>query len=378
MGELVKKADFLVAGLGAMGSAALYHLARLGADVIGIDQFRIGHALGSSHGHSRAYRNFYHDAIYVEMAEAALPLWRELEARSGEHLLTLTGLLQFGRRGSDALERKIAVMAALGRAHERLTAADVAARFPALRLPEESAACLTPLGGFLDAGRCVLTHLRQAQALGARIDEEVRVERVSLRGERPLVETSAGSYECERLIIAPGPWASEVLEELALPLEVTRQQKFYFRPRDRETYAPARLPVYGDVETQFYGFPDYGPGLKVADDGLGEVTSANGVDRTLDEGKREELQRWLGSIMPGAGFSYVSGATCMYTVTPDRDFLIGPHPDNANVLVAAGFSGHGFKFSALVGEILAELALEGRTKQRIERFRLDRFGGAGS
>ncbi|MDE0431557.1 MAG: N-methyl-L-tryptophan oxidase [Caldilineaceae bacterium] len=374
----MKKADFLVAGLGAMGSAALYHLARLGADVIGIDQFRIGHALGSSHGHSRAYRNFYHDAIYVEMAEAALPLWRELEARSGEHLLTLTGLLQFGRRGSDALERKIGVMAALGRAHERLSPADVAARFPALRLPEESTACLTPLGGFLDAGRCVQTHLRQAQALGARIDEEVRVERVSLRGERPLVETSAGRYECERLIIAPGPWAAEVLEELALPLDVTRQQKFYFRPRDREAYAPARLPVYGDVETQFYGFPDYGPGLKVADDGLGEVTSANGVDRTLDEGKREELQRWLGSIMPGSGFSYVSGATCMYTVTPDRDYLIGPHPDNANVLVAAGFSGHGFKFSALVGEILAELALEGRTKQQIERFRLDRFGGAGS
>lgn len=361
-----------------MGSAALYHLARLGADVIGIDQFRIGHALGSSHGHSRAYRNFYHDAIYVEMAEAALPLWRELEARSGEHLLTLTGLLQFGRRGSDALERKIGVMAALGRAHERLSPADVAARFPALRLPEESTACLTPLGGFLDAVRCVLTHLRQAQALGARIDEEVRVERVSLRGERPLVETSAGRYECERLIIAPGPWASEVLEELALPLDVTRQQKFYFRPRDREAYAPARLPVYGDVETQFYGFPDYGPGLKVADDGLGEVTSADDVDRMLDEGKREELQGWLGSIMPGAGFSYVSGATCMYTVTPDRDFLIGPHPENANVLVAAGFSGHGFKFSALVGKILAELALEGRTEQPIERFRLDRFGGAGS
>lgn len=378
MGELVKKADFLVAGLGAMGSAALYHLARLGADVIGIDQFRIGHALGSSHGHSRAYRNFYHDAIYVEMAEAALPLWRELEARSGEHLLTLTGLLQFGRRGSEALERKIAVMAALGRAHERLTAADVAARFPALRLPEESTACLSPLGGFLDAGRCVLTHQRQAQALGARIDEEVRVERVSLRGERPLVETSAGRYECERLIIAPGPWAAEVLEELALPLDVTRQQKFYFRPRDREAYAPARLPVYGDVETQFYGFPDYGPGLKVADDGLGEVTSADDVDRTLDEAKREELQRWLGLIMPGSGFSYVSGATCMYTVTPDRDFLMGPHPENANVLVAAGFSGHGFKFSALVGKILADLAMEGRTEQPVERFRLDRFGGAGS
>ncbi len=373
---MVSSADFVVVGLGGMGSAALYHLARRGAAAVGIEQHRIGHALGSSHGHSRAYRNFYHDAIYVEMAEAALPLWRELEARSGEKLLTLTGLLQFGRSGSESLERKIGVMEALGRAHERLSAAEVAARFPALRLPEESAACLTPLGGFLDAGRCVLAHLRQARALGAEIHEEVRVEGVSLRGERPLVETSAGRYECQKLIITPGPWAAAVLEELALPLEVTRQQKFYFLPEDRAAYQPGCLPVYGDVETQFYGFPDYGPGMKVADDGLGEVTSADGVDRTLDEEKREELRRWLESIMPGGGFSYVAGATCMYTMTPDRDFLIGPHPGNGNVLVGAGFSGHGFKFSTLVGDILAGLAVEGRTGQAIEQFRLDRFDGA--
>ena len=370
-------ADFVVVGLGGMGSAALYHLARRGVAALGIEQHRIGHALGSSHGHSRAYRNFYHDAIYVEMAEAALPLWRELEARSGEKLLTLTGLLQFGRRGSEGLERKIGVMEALDRAHARLSAAEVAARFPVLRLPEESEACLTPLGGFLDAGRCVLTHLRQARALGAEIHEGVRVERVSLNGERPLVETSAGRYQCEKLIIAPGPWAAAVLEELALPLEVTRQQKFYFLPEDRSAYQPGCLPVYGDVETQFYGFPDYGPGMKVADDGLGELTSADAVDRTLDEEKREELRRWLESIMPGAGFRYVAGATCMYTMTPDRDFLIGPHPGNGNVLVAAGFSGHGFKFSTLVGDMLAELAVDGKTEQPIGRFRLDRFDAAG-
>ncbi len=370
------KADFVVVGLGAMGSAALYHLARLGADVVGIEQFRMGHGLGSSHGHSRAFRNFYGDALYVEMAEAALPLWQELEARSGERLLTLTGLLQFAGPGNPVLTQKVGVMEALGRPHEMLSAAEVAARFPTLRLPEESVACLTPLGGFLDAGRCVLAHLRLARAMGAAVHEEVRVDGVELGGGFPVVETSAGRYECGRLIITPGPWAPEVLEALALPLEVTRQQKFYFRPREREGYGPGELPVYGDMETQFYGFPDYGPGLKVADDGLGEATSADGVDRTLDGEKREALGRWLAGIMPGAGFSYVSGATCMYTMTPDRDFLIGPHPENGNVLVAAGFSGHGFKFSALVGKILAELAVEDRTEQPIERFRLDRFAAA--
>ena len=369
-------AEILVVGLGAMGSAALYHLARRGVAAVGIEQHQIGHALGSSHGHSRAFRTFYHDPLYVEMAEAALPLWQELEAISGEELLTLTGLLQFARPGCESLERKIGVMRALKRPHELLTAADVAARFPALRLPEESVACYTPLGGFLDADRCVLTHLRQARRLGAAIHEQIRVDRVDLSRERPVIETSAGQYRCARLIVTPGPWASDFLQALALPLQVTRQQKFYFQPQRGDAYQPGRLPVYGDMDTQFYGFPDYGLGMKVADDGLGETTSPHSVDRTLDLETRDQLRSWLETIMPGGGFSYVGGATCMYTNTPDRDFLIGPHPQNANVLVAAGFSGHGFKFSTLVGKILAELAADGATDTPIERFRLDRFDGA--
>ena len=369
-------AEILVVGLGALGSAALYHLARRGVAALGIEQHRLGHALGSSHGHSRAFRNFYHDPLYVELAEAALPLWQELEARSGEKLLTLTGSLYFGRPGCASIEQKIGVMQALKRPCERLTAAEVAARFPALRLPDESVACYAPLGGFLDAGRCVLTHLSEAQRSGATIHEQIRVDRVDMSQEQPVLETSAGRYHCARLIITPGPWASEILEELALPLHVTRQQKFYFQPKHRDAYQPGRLPVYADADNHFYGFPDYGLGMKVADDGLGETTSPHDVDRALDLSKRDQLKRWLETIMPNAGFSYVTGATCMYTVTPDRDFLIGPHPQNPNVLVGAGFSGHGFKFSTLVGKILAELAADGTTDTPIEQFRLDRFDGA--
>ena len=369
----MRNAEILVVGLGAMGSAALFHLARRGAAAVGIEQYRIGHALGSSHGHSRAFRTIYHDPLYVELAEAALPLWRELEARCGEPLLTLTGSLYFARPGCASIEQKTGVMQALGRPCERLTATEVAARFPALRLPDGHIACYAPLGGFLDADRCVLAHLKQAQRFGATIHEQVRVDRVDLSQERPALETSAGRYRCDRLIITPGPWASEILEALALPLQVTRQQKFYFQPADRAAYQPGRLPVYADGDTQFYGFPDYGPGMKVADDGLGETASPRSVDRALDLGKRDQLGRWLETIMPGGGFSYVAGATCMYTVTPDRDFLIGPHPQNPNVLVGAGFSGHGFKFSTLVGKILAELAADRATDCPVERFRLDRF-----
>ena len=373
----MRNADILVVGLGAMGSAALYHLARSGVAAVGIEQFQIGHALGSSHGFSRIYRNFYDDPLYVELAEEALPLWQELESLSDQKLLHLTGLLYFARPGNDNVEQRMGVMEALKRPYERLTAQEVSARFPALRLPEDSVACLTPGAGFLDAGRCVLANLKQAQRFGATIHDQVRVDRIDLSGESPVLETSAGQYRCERLVISPGPWASEILAELALPLRVTRQQKFYFRPKNRASYQPGPLPVYGDSDTKFYGFPDYGPGLKVADDGLGAEFSPSEVDRTLDLAKRDELQRWLESIMPGSGFSYVEGSTCMYTLTPDRDFLIGSHPRNPNVLVGAGFSGHGFKFSTLIGKILADLAADGTTDYPVERFRLDRFDKVG-
>ena len=373
----MRNADILVVGLGAMGSAALYHLARSGVPAIGIEQFQIGHDLGSSHGFSRIYRNFYDDPLYVELAEEALPLWQELESLSDQKLLHLTGLLYFARPGNDNVEQRMGVMEALKRPYERLTAQEVSARFPALRLPEDSVACLTPGAGFLDAGRSVLAHLKQAQRFGATIHDQVRVDRIDLSGESPVLETSAGQYRCERLIISPGPWASEILAELALPLRVTRQQKFYFRPKNRAPYQPGPLPVYGDSATKFYGFPDYGPGLKVADDGLGAEFSPSEVDRTLDLGKRDELQRWLEAIMPGSGFSYVEGSTCMYTLTPDQDFLIGAHPRNPNVLVGAGFSGHGFKFSTLIGKILADLAADGATDYPVERFRLDRFDKVG-
>ncbi len=371
-------AEILVVGLGAMGSAALYHLARSGVTAVGIEQFQIGHALGSSHGFSRIYRNFYADPLYVELAEAALPLWQELESLSGQKLLHITGLLYFARPGNDNVEERMGVMEALKRPYERLTAQEVTARFPALRLPEGSVSCLTPQAGFLDAGRSVLAQLKQADRLGATIHDQVRVDSVDLSQDTPVLETSAGQYRCERLIISPGPWASEILEELALPLRVTRQQKFYFRPKHRAPYRPGELPVYGDGDTKFYGFPDYGPGLKVADDGLGAEYAPSEVDRTLDMSKRDELQDWLETIMPGSGFSYVEGSTCMYTVTPDRDFLIGPHPGNPNVIVGAGFSGHGFKFSTLVGKILADLAADGATDYPVERFRLDRFEKASS
>lgn len=370
--------NVLVLGLGAMGSAALYQLARLGVAPVGIEQFTIGHALGSSGGQSRVFRTFYEDPLYTQLAEAAIPLWHELESRSGERILTLCGNLFFAQPGNALLAQSIQAMAAVQSTYEQMTSADVTARFPSLRLPTTHEACFVPRSGFLNATLAVQTHVAQAQRLGATVQAGVAVHGIDLRGERPVVETAAGRYVCNRLVVTPGPWAGPLLRTLGLStlaqqLRVTRQQKFYFRPAQPAHFLPEHLPVYCDYDANFYGFPLHGPGLKVADDNLGHVTDPTTVDRTLDLAKRDELGAWLNEIMPKAGFTYIEGSTCMYTLTPDRDFLIGPHPHHPNTIIGAGFSGHGFKFSALVGKLLAELALDQLPSQPIERFRLERF-----
>lgn len=372
----MRTVKYLVVGMGAMGSAALYHLARRQVPAVGIEQFQIGHALGSSHGFSRIFRDIYYDPLYVELAEAAIPLWQELDSRSREKLMRFTGLLYFARPGNEAFEKSVSVMEALKRPLDKLTAQEVASRFPPLRLPSGVSACFTPQAGLLNVGPCVLAHLEQAQRLGAVIHQKTSVLNIDLSQETPVLDTSEGQFRCERLIISPGPWAPQIIQELALPLRVTRQQEFYFLPKYQPNDKPAPLPVFGDLDTKFYGFPDFGPGFKTADDSLGKETSASEIDRTLDMGKRDQLLQWLQAILPDPSFSYQEGATCMYTVTPDKDFLIGPHPHNPHVIVAAGFSGHGFKFAPLIGKILADLAVDGSTGYPIERFRLDRFQNA--
>jgi sarcosine oxidase len=371
----MRDVDFLVLGLGAVGSAVVYHLARMGRDVVGLEQFERGHALGSSHGRSRAFRTLYHDPLYTELAEAALPLWRELESSSGESLLHLCGNLTFARSGNTAFEGKVAAVKRSAVPFEMLSPQAVSERFPALRIPDETTACFTPRAGFLDPGRAVLAHLAVAEASGAEICTDVRVEAVDADRDKAEIRTTDGSFRARRLVITAGPWTGKLLQDLGLPLRVTRQQTFSFGAEPSDCLTPERLPVYADLDTVFYGFPLYAGSVKVADDSQGQIVSPDSIDRTLDPAKCDELAAWLARLMPAAGFTFLEGSTCMYTMTPEEDFLIGPHPVNPSVLVAAGFSGHGFKFSTLVGRILAEVAVDGQTAYPVSRFRLDRFGG---
>lgn len=373
----MRDVDVIVVGLGGMGSAALYHLARRGAAPLGLDQYAVGHTLGSSHGHSRSFRILYHDALYVRMVQDALPLWLDLEDVSGEHLLCQNGMLVFARPDNERFAQCVRVLKECGVQHHLLDCSEVADRFPELQIPEEATACHTSGAGILDANCCVVAHAAQARRFGAVIEDDVAVHSIDLGGDRPELETSAGRYRCSRLVVTPGPWAGKIFKQLDLPLHVTRQQKFYFEPSRREPYHPNRFPIYADWDLHNYGFPVYGEGMKLAADAHGPVTDPETVDRTLDMGTCNQLKEWAEGIMPGLELSFVGGATCMYTMTSDKDFLIGPHPDNPNVFVGAGFSGHGFKFCTLVGKIMADLTVDGTTSQPIERFRLDRFGTCG-
>jgi len=364
--------DIVVVGIGAFGAAALYHLARDGRDVVGLEQFEIGHPNGSSHGRSRAIRTFYNDPLYVRLARAALPLWRELESASGERLLFLPGSLFWGEPGNPWLASGLAVADAAGTSYEALTPAAVGARFPALHIPARTTAVHVPEGGFLDADRCLAAMLAGALRAGAEIRDGTPVRRIELAGSRPIVVTDDIVYRARRLILTGGAWLPRLVPELELRLHATRQVFFTFRPADRAAVSPDRLPVFADLDRLFYGFPDHGPGIKIADDTAGRMVTPETVDRSIDPVEREGLTAWLRELMPNDDPVETEAGTCLYTVSPDHDFLLGPYPGRTDVFAAAGLD-HGFKFSILFGRMLADLAAGGHTEQPIERFRLDRF-----
>lgn len=356
-----------------MGSAALYHLTKLGASPLGIEQFRVGHTKGSSSGHSRVFRSLYDSSCYTEMVQESYPLWRELEARSGRHLLTLNGMIFIGNDGNELLHRNIERYQQSGLPYEIISSSEANRRHPALSIRDKALICYTPFAGFLDASRCVDTHVAMAVSGGAEVHQECKVLSINLSNEHPEVHTSKGTLRARRLILTGGPWTADLLADLAIPLKVTRQQKCYFTCDRHNHHLPTSLPVYADYETDYYGFPWYGSGVKVANDIHGPRIHPDQVDRTPDMELAANLQNWLQNLMPSRRFTYHSTDTCMYTVTPDGDFILGPHPEHTGVILGAGFSGHGFKFTALIGKWLAELALREETDFDISRFSPERF-----
>jgi sarcosine oxidase len=371
--------DVLVVGLGAMGSAATYHLARRGLRVAGFDAFGRGHARGSSHGRSRIIRKAYFEAPeYVPLVLRAYELWRELEAESGRDLLTITGGLMLGGPESDLVRGALASARLHRLAHEQLSARDIALRFPAFRPPDSLCGVFEPDAGFLRPEDCVAAHLELAERHGAELHEHEPVQRWSAGPDQVRLATAEDEYEADRLVLTPGPWAPQLLADLRLPLEVQRIVNAHFEPADdpRRKYGPEHCPVYlWEVpEGIYYGFPALGPdGVKFGRHDNGRPTTADTIDRQVTDEEVEALRSVLNRYMPGAGGATLSTLTCMYTVTPDWHFVLDRHPASARVVFGCGFSGHGFKFASAVGEVLAQLSVDGRSRLDVDFLSLRRL-----
>jgi sarcosine oxidase len=373
--------NVIVVGLGGMGSAAAYHLAARGIRVIGLERFAPAHDRGSSHGRSRMIRQAYFEgAAYVPLLLRSYDLWRRLERETGEALLHVTGGLMIGRPESSTVSGSLASARAHGLAHELLDAAEIRRRFPVLSPTSELVALYEPMAGFLHPERTVLAHLRRATELGATLHFDEQVIRWEASETSVRVTTSRATYEADRLVLAPGPWAPEVFGDLQLPLTVERQVLYWIDPIGGvEPFRADRFPVYIwelDDGMQFYGFPtqDEPPGgVKASFFYRGEACTPETIDRTVAPGESESLRAVLADRIPALRGPVLDALTCMYTTTPDHRFILGMHPHHSRVVLASPCSGHGYKFASVIGETLADLAIDGSTRAAIDSFAPTRF-----
>jgi sarcosine oxidase len=384
-------ADVVVIGLGAMGSAALYQLARRGVRALGIDRFRPPHDRGSSHGESRITRQAIGEGEeYVPFALRSHEIWRALEAETGHSLFSAVGGLVVGRP-SDALVhgqpdfvgRTIAAARRFGIDHEVLAPDEVAHRFPPFRLVGDETCYFEPGAGFVRPERCIDSQLDRARALGAALRLGERVTQMAAEGASVSVVTTEATYAAARVIVTAGAWLPGLLGgEYAARLRVCPQTLYWFEPDEAAAFAPERFPIFiwrhGEgADDYFYGFPVVGQGVKLATE---QSSLTTGPDETRDqptpEAARSMHATHVRGRLPGVSSRCLRAVTCLYTVTPDFRFAIDRHPRWEHVLVASPCSGHGFKHSAAIGEALAEWAINGTSRLDLSPFSRHGPGGA--
>jgi sarcosine oxidase len=374
---MTREYDVIVLGLGGIGSGAAYWLAKRGARVLGLEQFELGHARGESHDHSRIIRLSYFTPAYVRLAKEAYTAWESLERDAGEQLVMRTGGLDIGPRGGAIAQAAYAhAMRTCGVPFEELDAPEIRRRWPAWQVDEDIQALFQPDGGIVAAQRATAAHQREAAALGATLLERTQVTALHCSGGEIDVEGGGERYRAGRLIIAAGPWSDRALAQLGvhLPLEVTKEQVIYFKARDLASFAFGRFPIWIWMDApSFYGFPVFGEpnAVKITEDAGGKPVDADARGFDEDPDITGRVVAFLRKYLPGALGPAQLIKTCLYTLPPDRDFVIDTLPENPNVSVAIG-AGHAFKFASLIGRILSDLALEGTTRSDIADFKIDR------
>jgi len=374
--------EYAVVGLGALGSATAYHLARRGLSVVGLEQFPLGHAHGASHDSSRILRHSYHTPGYVGLTFDAYDDWAALEADSGRQLVSVVGGLDlYPPDPAIPMADYTTSMAAHGVPFEELERDEVAARWPQLVLPEGTVGVYQERGAIVPAARGTAVMQDRARAHGAELRDGSPVTSVRDLGARGIeVEAAGTTYRCRRLVVCADAWTNQVLTGLGhhIPLTVTLEQVTYFRPERPERFAQGTLPLWLWMDDPcYYGFPCYGEDtVKAAQDCGGPPVTADERSYDVDEAMQAALADFMARTLPGAG-PPVRSVRCLYTLVPDRDFVLGPVPGHEAVMVGMG-AAHGFKFAPTLGRLLATMSVEGNaedsTAADLAPFRLDRPG----
>ena len=370
--------DCIVIGVGGMGSSTLYNLAKRGRRVLGLEQFDIPHAEGSSHGVNRIIRlAYYEHPSYVPLLRRAYELWSEIESVTGEQLLYKTGSIDTAPSGHEVFEGSLESCLLHDIPHRVLNHAQINEEFPGYQLPPGHMGLLQGDGGFVLSERSIVAYANAAMSTGAEIHAREVVSGWEPDQDGVRVFTDRGEYTAERLVITAGAWTSgmvPILDDLAVP---ERQVLAWLQPIDGSLYTPEVFPVFNAYfdEGRYYGFPVYGiPGFKVGRyHHLEEVIDPDFAIKTVNSEDEAVLRSAVERYFPKANGTTMTLKTCMFTNTPDEHFIVDLLPANPQVAVAAGFSGHGFKFASVIGEILADLAINGETEHNIDLLKIDRF-----
>lgn len=381
---MTKQFDAIVVGAGAMGSAAAYYLSKRGQRVLLLEQFELDHRKGSSYGYSRIIRYSYDHLEYVELMKDTFPLWFALEDELGEKLYFKTGGIDFGPGDDETLDATINAVRSGDISHEVLSVDDAHERFPQFRFGERFKILYQPDSGFIAASKAVRGHLTLARGLGAVIKENTAVEHIQAHADRVDVTAEGERYSAARLIVTAGSWAQSLLRDigLELPLTTLRCQLNFMAPADMGPYESEHCPVWiAHVRKRFpesiYGIPAHeGSGFKAAFHGGAAVRRPSEIDYKPDSSNVETLRPFLRAHIPGiAAAPTRESRICLYTQTPDEHFIVDAHPLHKHVVIGAGFSGHGFKFSTMIGKMLTDIALDGDTRHNDRLFKISRFLG---
>lgn len=370
--------DVAVIGAGTMGMAAASYLSERDANTLVIDAFDPPHNKGSHHGDTRMIRHAYGEGrAYVSLVKRAQTLWEELDREAPYPIFQKTGVLGLGPRDSAFLGETIASAEKYELPLQLLSKQDVEARWPGISIPDDYIGCYETESGLLYSENAIRAYRERAAANGAELVMNTPVESLEFHEDGVTIVTSEATFYAKNVIVTVGAWAKQLLPDISLPLQPTRKVVGWF-DADETLYSDATLPSFfvEDGDRMFYGFPSLdGAGLKVGRTDGGQAIDPN--LHTQDFGRYEtdegDLRHFLATYMPKANGDLKQGKTCLYTMSDDHDFIVDVHPEHPNVLIACGFSGHGFKFGSVMGEVLSQLTLDGQTPFDLSGFRLDRF-----